>query len=72
MTIKATVPLRLGQKVRHRGTGEVGVVTWLWVNEHGDTDTYVAFFGTEFPAGEPNEIPHVLRYYDTTLEALNE
>ena len=58
----------LGQKVRHRGTGEVGVIVALWTDVNGDTDTYVAFFGTEFPIGQPNQIPYVLRYFSTTLE----
>jgi hypothetical protein len=62
--------LRVGQRVKHRSTGEVGVVVWVWADKHGDIDAYVAFFGTEFPGGEPEEKPYVLRYYANTLEAL--
>lgn len=62
--------LRIGQRVRLPSTGEVGVVVWLWVDEHGDVDAYVAFFGTKFPGGEPAGTPYVLRYYANTLEAL--
>ena len=63
--------LRIGQKVSHRSGGEVGVVVWTWKNDHGDVDTYVAFFGESFPVGEPTEKPYVLRYYDSSLEALD-
>ena len=59
---------RLGQKVRLRSTGEVGVVVWLWTDEHGDTDTYVSFFGKVFPSGAPEGKPYVLRYYVAGLE----
>lgn len=59
--------LRLGQKVKHISTNEVGVVIWLWADEHGDIDTYVAFFGTEFPDGPPKEKPYVLRYFASSL-----
>ncbi len=60
--------LRIGQKVRLRSTGEVGVIVWLWTNEHGDTDTYVSFFGKAFPSGQPEEKPYVLRYFAACLE----
>ena len=59
--------LCIGQKVKLIATGEVGVVVWCWSNEHGDTDTYVAFFGNEFPEGAPHEAPYVLRYYESSL-----
>ncbi len=62
---------RIGQKVRLRSTGEVGIVVWLWENEHGDAEVYAAFFGMEFPVGEPKEKPYVLRYYDSSLEPID-
>lgn len=64
------MPLRNGQKVRLTSTGEVGVVVWTWRDEHGDADAYVAFFGEAFPDGAPAEPPYVLRYYESSLEAL--
>ncbi len=60
--------LEVGQKVRLRDTGEVGVVVYLWINEHGDEDTYVAFFGNSYPDGEPTNTPYILRYFATSLE----
>lgn len=63
--------LRIGQKVRLSSTGEVGIVVWLWKNEYGDTDVYVAFFGMEFPVIEPKEKPYILRYYDSSLEPID-
>jgi hypothetical protein len=62
--------LRIGQKVRLKSTGEMGVVVWAWQNEQGDVDTYVAFFGASFPTGEPPRPPGILRYYETSLEPL--
>lgn len=62
--------LHLGQKVRLRHTGEVGVVVWLWTDEHGDQDSYVSFFGKAFPDGAPCSKPYVLRYYASGLEPL--
>ena len=59
---------QLGQKVRLRHTGEVGVVVWLWTDEHGDTDAYVSFFGDSFPSGVPVKVSYVLRYYAAGLE----
>jgi hypothetical protein len=65
--------LHIGQKVRHPSTREVGVVVWLWEsNEYGDVDAYIAFFGSQFPTGIPNEKPYVLRYYESSLEVLTE
>ena len=65
--------LQIGQKVWHRSTHEVGVVVWLWKsNEYGDVDAYVEFFGKQFPVGVPSEVPYVLRYYESTLEAFDE
>jgi hypothetical protein len=62
--------LKIGQKVRLISTREVGVVVWVWKNEHGDADTYVAFFGESFPVGQPSEPPGILRYYESSLERL--
>jgi hypothetical protein len=64
--------LRVGQRVRYRGTGEdeVGIVVCTWKNEHGDEDAYVAFFGAAFPSGEPERAPYVLRYYASSLDVI--
>jgi hypothetical protein len=62
--------LKVGQKVRLKSTGEVGVVVCLWANEHGDIDTYVALVGTEFSIAEPETRPYILRYYATSLEPI--
>jgi len=51
--------LRLGQKVKLLTTDEVGVVVWIWKNQYGDTDTFVAFFGEKFPEGEPEKGPYM-------------
>jgi hypothetical protein len=65
------MPFRIGQRVRLSSTGEVGLVVWLWHNSEIDTtDAYVAFFGAEWPVGEPSEKPYVLRYLASSLEAL--
>ena len=62
------MPIRIGQRVRLCSTGEVGVVVWLWHSEEIDaTDTYVAFFGDQFPTGAPSEKPYVLRYAASSL-----
>lgn len=58
----------VGQKVRLKSTGEVGVIVCLWTNDHGDEDSYIAFFGAAFPTGEPAQKPYVLRYFTTGLE----
>ena len=62
--------LTVGDSVRHRDTGEVGIVVWLSSSDDGSEDTYVAFFGDSFPAAEPKEKPYVLRYYTTSLEKI--
>jgi len=62
--------LQPGQRVKHRGTGEVGVVVCAWEDASGDVDAYVAFFGESFPEGEPSAKPYVLRYYSSSLEVL--
>ena len=61
-----------GTRVRLDSTGEVGVVVHTWFNpEIGMDDCYVAFFGTEFPDGQPNGIPYVLRYAANSLDKLD-
>jgi hypothetical protein len=62
--------LHPGQRVKHRGTGEVGIVVHAWADAAGDTDAYVAFFGEEFPEGAPEAKPYVLRYFESSLEVL--
>lgn len=64
--------LKIGQQVKYLGTDveEVGVVVWAWLDEHGDEEAYVAFFGASFPANEPSNIPYILRYYATSLETI--
>lgn len=63
--------LRIGQKVKLDSTKEVGVVVWLWKDEHGDTDAYVAFFGEQFPEGIPETKPYILRYYASSLTLID-
>jgi hypothetical protein len=65
--------LKIGQRVKYRGTGkdEVGVVVWTWPDADGDMDTYVAFFGASYPDGEPARSPYILRYYETSLEVID-
>lgn len=62
---------QIGTKVKHPDTQEVGVVVYTWLDAHGDQDCYIAFFGSEFPEGEPEERPYVLRYYANGLEILH-
>lgn len=59
-----------GQRVKHRSTGEVGVVVYAWFDESSVVDVYVAFFGDCFPKGEPSTKPYLLRYYESSLEVL--
>ena len=65
--------LKIGQRVKYRGGGrdEVGVVVWVWPDEHGDVDTYVAFFGATFPVEKPLAVPYILRYYEASLEVID-
>jgi hypothetical protein len=64
--------LHIGQRVRHRETGEVGIVVHTWVDARGDIDAYVALFGEAVPEGAPTEKPYVLRYFESSLEVLSE
>lgn len=59
---------KVGQRVRLKHTGEVGVIVCLWIDEHGDQDSYIAFLGTSFPMGMPTQKPYVLRYFTAGLE----
>jgi hypothetical protein len=64
--------LVIGHRVRLIPTGEVGIVVWIWPSEEADfNDTYVTFFGQEFPSSAPHRIPYVLRYAETSLELLD-
>jgi hypothetical protein len=65
-----------GTRVRHDGVvlcggdessdeevSECGVVVHCWMSDEIDChDCYVAFFGNQFPGGEPSERPYILRY----------
>jgi hypothetical protein len=64
--------LAIGQRVRLPSTGELGIVVWVWHNADIDgLDTYVAFFGTEWPAQDRVEMPYILRYAASTLEPVD-
>jgi hypothetical protein len=58
--------LPAGTRVRYDGLDkgpEFGVVVHCWMNEEiGGYDCYVAFFGKEFPSGQPKQRPYLLRY----------
>lgn len=78
MSTRRDAYLAPGTKVRHDGLGpdkpEYGVVVHCWKEpDHfgGMYDCYVAFFGDEFPAGQPVEKPYVLRYAAKSLVALD-
>ncbi len=66
--------MKPGDKVIYRGgmKPEYGMVVHVYVDEHGDEDCYVAFFGNEFPEGAPSTKPYVLRYYASSLEPVGE
>jgi hypothetical protein len=57
----------IGDRVQLRSTGEVGIVVWTWDDEAVGVDNYVAFFGSEYPEGAPEEKPYVLRYASSSL-----
>lgn len=47
---------------------EVGVIVHCWMSSEIDAhDCYIAFFGREFPDGQPREIPYIYRYAATSL-----
>lgn len=60
-----------GERVQLVSTGECGIVVHVWLNEEegGFYDCYVAFFGHDFPLPNqrPTQIPHILRYAETSL-----
>jgi len=58
----------VGDRVRLKATGEVGVVVCVWFDAEFGYDHYVAFFGHEFPQGQPASPPYILRYAATSLE----
>ena len=63
--------LDVGTRVRLTSTGEVGVVIHGWWDQDIQMlDYYIAFFGTEFPEGKPDQIPYVLRYAGMGLELI--
>ena len=66
-----------GTRVRYAGFSEAdggpeyGVVVHCWEDDEiGGHDCYVAFFGTAFPSGTPQEKPYVLRYAAISLDVL--
>ena len=62
---------RIGERVRliSEDYTEYGVVAWSYLNEQGDEDCYVTFFGTVKPDEDkkPQETPYVLRFYASSL-----
>ena len=64
--------MRRGTLVRHRDSGEVGVILCTWRDNDGYEDSYVAFFGTELPDEQQKpEKPYVLRYMLASLEPVS-
>jgi len=62
--------------LRHDGLEEdeleFGVVVHCWMSkEIGGYDCYVAFFGDEFPSGQPADQPYVLKYATTSLVVIS-
>ena len=67
--------LPTGTKVRYDGLvgggPEVGIVLHCWYDEELEVhDCYVAFFGKNFPVGQPTDRPYVLRYASLSLVVL--
>jgi hypothetical protein len=58
----------VGDRVRLKSTGEVGIVIWAWDDTFVGRDTYVAFFGGDFPKGAPVVQPYILKYASSSLE----
>jgi hypothetical protein len=65
------VEFTIGEKVKLKSTGEVGVIVWFWEDGYGAIDAYIAFFGDKFPHTKPKEKPYILRYYTSSLEKYN-
>jgi hypothetical protein len=59
--------VNIGDKVKLRTSGEVGIVVWLF-DLDGWPTAYVAFFGADYPVGTPKRPPYVLRYALSNLE----
>jgi len=64
-----------GDKVTYDGgdgpAPECGIILHTWVDDHGDEDCYIAFFGFRFPEpGIKPEKPYVLRYFAKSLTAV--
>ena len=63
-----------GTQVQYAGFGkpEFGVVIHCWANPEigGRYDCYVAFFGDDIPAGEPEREPYILRYAALSLSPI--
>jgi hypothetical protein len=54
------------------GKPEYGIVVHCWLDdEMAAYDCYVAFFGNQKPTGKPTETPYVLRYFSSSLKALD-
>jgi len=69
--------LPAGTKVRYdglvKGGPEFGVVIHCWISEEfNGYDFLAAFFGNEFPSGEPTDKPYVLRYAAVSLTVVNQ
>ncbi|MEM6258155.1 MAG: hypothetical protein AAGI37_07565 [Planctomycetota bacterium] len=63
--------MEIGTKVKLASTGEVGIILHSWKDpETGDEDNHVAFYGEDFPIGQPDRSPYVLRYFTNTLEKI--
>ena len=57
-----------GTKVKHIDTGEVGIIVHGWFNPTLECNEYhVAFYGYDFPEGQPAEPPYILRYLGISL-----
>ncbi|MEM9344989.1 MAG: hypothetical protein AAGB26_00085 [Planctomycetota bacterium] len=64
--------METGTKVRLSSTGEVGIILHSWNDsETGDEDNHIAFFGEDFPIGQPERSPYVLRYFTSSLEKID-
>jgi len=62
--------LEVGQKVRLKCTGEVGIIVHTWLDLAGDQDAYITFLGKKFPTSIPTAAPYTLRYFTAGLEAI--
>ena len=72
MTENCETGFPIGSRVRHKTTGECGVVVHSWYDSSlMANDYYIAFFGKKYPDGKPERVPYVLRYLDSSLEAVD-